>query len=63
MTAILRVFFLSLSFLQGSYVAAMTATLRQMDDYHYTHLISTFGKIRSDVVVSSAYQGVDASYM
>eukprot|EP00064_Thunnus_orientalis_P001236 superscaffoldBa00000082_g1238 len=28
----------------------MTATLRQMDDYHYAHLISTFGKIRSDVV-------------
>ncbi|KAF3853752.1 hypothetical protein F7725_014440 [Dissostichus mawsoni] len=24
---------------------------RQMDDYHYAHLISTFGKIRSDVVV------------
>uniref|UniRef100_A0A8C6U8N4 Dedicator of cytokinesis 1 n=1 Tax=Neogobius melanostomus TaxID=47308 RepID=A0A8C6U8N4_9GOBI len=34
----------------GSFVAAMTATLRQMDDYHYSHLISTFGKIRSDVV-------------
>ncbi|CAB1455912.1 unnamed protein product [Pleuronectes platessa] len=35
---------------QGSFVASMTATLRQMDDYHYTHLINTFGKIRSDVV-------------
>uniref|UniRef100_A0A8D0DG08 Dedicator of cytokinesis 1 n=1 Tax=Sander lucioperca TaxID=283035 RepID=A0A8D0DG08_SANLU len=34
----------------GSFVASMTATLRQMDDYHYAHLISTFGKIRSDVV-------------
>uniref|UniRef100_A0A673CS66 Dedicator of cytokinesis 1 n=1 Tax=Sphaeramia orbicularis TaxID=375764 RepID=A0A673CS66_9TELE len=34
----------------GSFVACMTATLRQMDDYHYAHLISTFGKIRSDVV-------------
>ncbi|XP_035997911.1 dedicator of cytokinesis protein 1 isoform X4 [Fundulus heteroclitus] len=34
----------------GSFVACMTAILRQMDDYHYTHLISTFGKIRSDVV-------------
>uniref|UniRef100_A0A7N8XY07 Dedicator of cytokinesis 1 n=1 Tax=Mastacembelus armatus TaxID=205130 RepID=A0A7N8XY07_9TELE len=33
----------------GSFVASMTATLRQMDDYHYAHLISTFGKIRSDV--------------
>lgn len=39
--------------LQGSFVACMTATLRQMDDYHYTHLISTFGKMRTDVVVSS----------
>lgn len=36
----------------------MTATLRQMDDYHYAHLISTFGKIRSDVVVSTPYQRV-----
>nr|XP_057916970.1 dedicator of cytokinesis protein 1 isoform X4 [Doryrhamphus excisus] len=34
----------------GSFVASMTATLRQMDDYHYAHLIGTFGKIRSDVV-------------
>uniref|UniRef100_A0A668AXF8 Dedicator of cytokinesis 1 n=1 Tax=Myripristis murdjan TaxID=586833 RepID=A0A668AXF8_9TELE len=34
----------------GSFVASMTATLRQMDDYHYAHLISTFGKMRSDVV-------------
>uniref|UniRef100_A0A8C6PXR4 Dedicator of cytokinesis 1 n=1 Tax=Nothobranchius furzeri TaxID=105023 RepID=A0A8C6PXR4_NOTFU len=39
-----------LCLLQGSFVACMTAILRQMDDYHYTHLISTFGKIRSDVV-------------
>ncbi|XP_077056349.1 dedicator of cytokinesis protein 1 isoform X3 [Siphateles boraxobius] len=38
------------SFLIGSFVACMTATLRQMDDYHYTHLISTFGKMRTDVV-------------
>uniref|UniRef100_A0AAX7U030 Dedicator of cytokinesis 1 n=1 Tax=Astatotilapia calliptera TaxID=8154 RepID=A0AAX7U030_ASTCA len=34
----------------GSFVASMTGVLRQMDDYHYAHLISTFGKIRSDVV-------------
>ncbi|KAM9462475.1 dedicator of cytokinesis protein 1 isoform 1-T1 [Clarias gariepinus] len=34
----------------GSFVAGMTATLRQMDDYHYTHLINTFGKMRTDVV-------------
>uniref|UniRef100_A0A8K9Y3M5 Dedicator of cytokinesis 1 n=1 Tax=Oncorhynchus mykiss TaxID=8022 RepID=A0A8K9Y3M5_ONCMY len=34
----------------GSFVASMTATLRQMDDYHYTHLINTFGKMRTDVV-------------
>uniref|UniRef100_A0A3P9NIS5 Dedicator of cytokinesis 1 n=1 Tax=Poecilia reticulata TaxID=8081 RepID=A0A3P9NIS5_POERE len=34
----------------GSFVACMTAILRQMDDYHYGHLINTFGKIRSDVV-------------
>uniref|UniRef100_A0A671LA44 Dedicator of cytokinesis protein 1-like n=1 Tax=Sinocyclocheilus anshuiensis TaxID=1608454 RepID=A0A671LA44_9TELE len=33
-----------------SFVACMTGTLRQMDDYHYTHLISTFGKMRTDVV-------------
>ncbi|RXN19004.1 dedicator of cytokinesis 1 [Labeo rohita] len=36
--------------LPGSFVACMTGTLRQMDDYHYTHLISTFGKMRTDVV-------------
>ncbi|KAK7918808.1 hypothetical protein WMY93_010092 [Mugilogobius chulae] len=35
---------------EGSFVAAMTATLRQMEDRHYGLLISTFGKIRSDVV-------------
>ncbi|XP_018616629.1 dedicator of cytokinesis protein 1 isoform X2 [Scleropages formosus] len=34
----------------GSFVASMTATLRQMEDYHYAHLISTFGKMRTDVV-------------
>ncbi|KAJ8404831.1 hypothetical protein AAFF_G00332180 [Aldrovandia affinis] len=34
----------------GSFVASMTATLRQMEEYHYAHLISTFGKMRSDVV-------------
>ncbi|XP_067224876.1 dedicator of cytokinesis protein 1 isoform X3 [Chanodichthys erythropterus] len=38
------------SALIGSFVACMTATLRQMDDYHYAHLISTFGKMRTDVV-------------
>uniref|UniRef100_A0A8B9D8T3 Dedicator of cytokinesis 1 n=1 Tax=Anser cygnoides TaxID=8845 RepID=A0A8B9D8T3_ANSCY len=36
----------------GSFVACMTAILRQMEDYHYAHLIKTFGKMRSDVVVS-----------
>ncbi|CAL8262887.1 unnamed protein product [Arctogadus glacialis] len=35
---------------QGGFVASMTATLRQMEDYHYAHLINTFGKMRSDVV-------------
>ncbi|KAJ7421566.1 hypothetical protein WISP_41924 [Willisornis vidua] len=35
---------------QGSFVACMTAILRQMEDYHYAHLIKTFGKMRSDVV-------------
>lgn len=30
----------------------MTAILRQMEDYHYAHLIKTFGKMRTDVVVS-----------
>lgn len=44
--------------LQGSFVASMTATLRQMDDYHYSHLINTFGSIRSDVVVSIPYHCV-----
>ncbi|XP_067100852.1 dedicator of cytokinesis protein 1 [Osmerus mordax] len=38
------------SALIGSFVASMTATLRQMDDYHYAHLINTFGKMRTDVV-------------
>lgn len=50
-----------LSLLQGSFVASMTATLRQMEDYHYSHLISTFGTIRSDVVVSTPYQCVHVS--
>lgn len=31
----------------------MTAILRQMEDYHYAHLIKTFGKMRTDVVVSA----------
>lgn len=39
-------------------MASMTATLRQMDDYHYSHLINTFGSIRSDVVVSTPYHCV-----
>uniref|UniRef100_A0A8B9TUV1 Dedicator of cytokinesis 1 n=1 Tax=Anas platyrhynchos TaxID=8839 RepID=A0A8B9TUV1_ANAPL len=30
----------------GSFVACMTAILRQMEDYHYAHLIKTFGKMR-----------------
>uniref|UniRef100_A0A8C0VDF8 Dedicator of cytokinesis 1 n=1 Tax=Cyanistes caeruleus TaxID=156563 RepID=A0A8C0VDF8_CYACU len=42
--------FLSFAFCQGSFVACMTAILRQMEDYHYAHLIKTFGKMRSDVV-------------
>uniref|UniRef100_A0A8B9D602 Dedicator of cytokinesis 1 n=1 Tax=Anser cygnoides TaxID=8845 RepID=A0A8B9D602_ANSCY len=33
----------------GSFVACMTAILRQMEDYHYAHLIKTFGKMREDV--------------
>lgn len=48
---------------QGSFVASMTAILRQMDDYHYAHLISTFGKIRSDVVVSTPFQSVSVSWI
>ncbi|KAG8435496.1 hypothetical protein GDO86_013434 [Hymenochirus boettgeri] len=36
--------------LTGNFVASMTAILRQMEDYHYGHLIKTFGKMRSDVV-------------
>ncbi|MGH0144510.1 UNVERIFIED_CONTAM: hypothetical protein FKN15_046651 [Acipenser sinensis] len=36
--------------IKGSFVASMTAILRQMEDYHYAHLINTFGKMRSDVV-------------
>uniref|UniRef100_A0A4X2MCY3 Dedicator of cytokinesis 1 n=1 Tax=Vombatus ursinus TaxID=29139 RepID=A0A4X2MCY3_VOMUR len=34
----------------GNFVASMTAILRQMEDYHYAHLIKTFGKMRTDVV-------------
>ncbi|XP_075072097.1 dedicator of cytokinesis protein 1 isoform X1 [Mixophyes fleayi] len=34
----------------GYFVASMTAILRQMEDYHYGHLIKTFGKMRTDVV-------------
>ncbi|KAI5175063.1 Dedicator Of Cytokinesis Protein 1 [Manis pentadactyla] len=34
----------------GNFVACMTAILRQMEDYHYAHLIKTFGKMRTDVV-------------
>ena len=40
----------SLSF-QGSFVACMIAILRQMDDSHYSHYISTF-KTRQDIIVS-----------
>uniref|UniRef100_A0A8C5Q6X1 Dedicator of cytokinesis 1 n=1 Tax=Leptobrachium leishanense TaxID=445787 RepID=A0A8C5Q6X1_9ANUR len=34
----------------GNFVASMTAILRQMEDYHYSHLIKTLGKMRTDVV-------------
>ncbi|XP_069467585.1 dedicator of cytokinesis protein 1 isoform X2 [Ambystoma mexicanum] len=34
----------------GNFVASMTGILRQMEDYHYAHLIKTFGKMRTDVV-------------
>ncbi|XP_078421001.1 dedicator of cytokinesis protein 1 isoform X3 [Cetorhinus maximus] len=34
----------------GNFVACMTAILRQMEDYHYAHLIKAYGKMRSDVV-------------
>uniref|UniRef100_A0A674P4L1 Dedicator of cytokinesis 1 n=1 Tax=Takifugu rubripes TaxID=31033 RepID=A0A674P4L1_TAKRU len=40
----------NMDFRSSLFVASMTATLRQMDDYHYSHLINTFGSIRSDVV-------------
>uniref|UniRef100_A0A8C8SEJ3 Dedicator of cytokinesis 5 n=1 Tax=Pelusios castaneus TaxID=367368 RepID=A0A8C8SEJ3_9SAUR len=33
----------------GSFVACMTAILRQMDDFHYNHYISTF-KTRQDII-------------
>ncbi|XP_040294828.1 dedicator of cytokinesis protein 1 [Bufo bufo] len=36
--------------LTGNFVASMTAILRQMEDYHYGHLIKTLGKMRTDVV-------------
>ncbi|XP_044152045.1 dedicator of cytokinesis protein 1 [Bufo gargarizans] len=38
------------SVLIGNFVASMTAILRQMEDYHYGHLIKTLGKMRTDVV-------------
>uniref|UniRef100_A0A4X1VFH4 DOCKER domain-containing protein n=1 Tax=Sus scrofa TaxID=9823 RepID=A0A4X1VFH4_PIG len=41
-------FVFSLSF-QGSFVACMIAILRQMDDSHYSHYISTF-KTRQDII-------------
>ncbi|KAM9324829.1 dedicator of cytokinesis protein 1 [Gastrophryne carolinensis] len=34
----------------GVFVASMTGILRQMEDYHYSHLIKTLGKMRTDVV-------------
>lgn len=37
--------------LQGHYLACMTAILKQMDDMHYAHYISTF-KTRQDIIVS-----------
>lgn len=36
---------------QGHYLACMTAILKQMDDMHYSHYISTF-KTRQDIIVS-----------
>lgn len=36
---------------QGHYLACMTAILKQMDDMHYAHYISTF-KTRQDIIVS-----------
>ncbi|XP_029465888.1 dedicator of cytokinesis protein 1 isoform X4 [Rhinatrema bivittatum] len=39
----------------GNFVASMTAILRQMEDYHYAHLIKTFGKMRTDVVQCRSY--------
>lgn len=36
---------------QSHYLACMTAILKQMDDTHYAHYISTF-KTRQDIVVS-----------
>lgn len=36
---------------QGHYLACMTAVLKQMDDMHYAHHISTF-KTRQDIIVS-----------
>ena len=37
---------------QGPYLACMTAILKQMDDMHYAHYISTF-KTRQDIIVST----------
>lgn len=36
--------------LQGHYLACMTAVLKQMDDQHYAHHVSTF-KTRQDITV------------
>uniref|UniRef100_A0A8D2MI22 Dedicator of cytokinesis 5 n=1 Tax=Zonotrichia albicollis TaxID=44394 RepID=A0A8D2MI22_ZONAL len=38
-----------LEFLPGIFVACMTAILRQMDDFHYSHYINTF-KTRQDII-------------
>uniref|UniRef100_A0A5F8GR56 Dedicator of cytokinesis 5 n=1 Tax=Monodelphis domestica TaxID=13616 RepID=A0A5F8GR56_MONDO len=40
---------LGLFLFQGSFVACMTAILRQMEDFHYNHYISTF-KTRQDII-------------
>lgn len=53
--------FFSLYF-QGNFVASMTAILRQMEDYHYAHLIKTLGKMRTDVVVSLTWNIVPFLY-
>uniref|UniRef100_A0A8B9FSF6 Dedicator of cytokinesis 5 n=1 Tax=Amazona collaria TaxID=241587 RepID=A0A8B9FSF6_9PSIT len=40
---------LNLEYLSGIFVACMTAILRQMDDFHYSHYINTF-KTRQDII-------------